>query len=79
MWMKFINAKMVLWVPQFYFKTDYPDQSNQKQNWHTRFKTEQKQSIPEKIATEGDVFVWKGDIYLYESKILFLMNYFNPA
>ena len=46
-------------VPQFYFKTDYPDQSNQKQNWHTRFKTEQKQNIPEKIATEGDVFLEK--------------------
>ena len=42
-------------------ETDYPDQSNQKQNWHTRSKTEQKQNSPVKIATEseGDVFLKK--------------------
>ena len=58
---------MVLRVPQFYFKIDYPDQSNQKQNWHTRFKTEQKQNIPEKIATEGDVFLEKKIHGMYDS------------
>ena len=59
---------MVLWVPQAIFlKTDYPDQSDHKQNWHTRNKTEQKQIVPEKIETEGGMyllpmFVWKGDV-----------------
>ena len=40
-------------------ETDYPDQSNQKQNWHTRFKTEQKQNSSVKIATEGNIFLEK--------------------
>ena len=48
-----------------YFKTDYPYQSNQNAKLtSTRFKTEQKQNIPEKIATEGDVFLKKKNYYL---------------
>ena len=50
----------------FVLKTDYPDQSDYKQNWHTRFKTEQKQIVPEKIETEGDTYV----LCLFEKEIV---------
>ena len=61
---------MVLCVPQafctFWKLTMYPDQSDYKQNWHTRFKTEQKQIVPEKIETEGDMYI----LCLFEKEIV---------
>ena len=70
---KWINAKMVLRVPQFYFKIDYPDQSNQKQNWHTRFKTEQKHSWEN--CTRRRCFSRKEDtwyVWFHESNIIYI-------